>query len=33
MKLAEKKCKNLNTEGQKLKEKFTYKNTLNTILS
>lgn len=33
MKLAETKCKNLNTEGQKLKEKFTYKNTLNTILS
>ena len=33
MKLAEIKCKNLNTEGQKLKEKFTYKNTLNTILS
>jgi hypothetical protein len=32
MNLAESKCKSLNTEGEKLKDKFTYKNTLDRIL-
>ena len=32
MELAESKCKSVNTKGEYLKEKFTYENTLNSIL-
>ena len=33
MEKAETVCKNINTEGEKLKDKFTYKKTLNKLLS
>jgi hypothetical protein len=32
METAEQKCRTVNNEGEKLKDKFTYENTLNNIL-